>query len=92
MLEGEARTLERRGRSAAAAPAAVLSASLHRPDPGAAGVDPPARKPLADIGGVPMVVRVAQRAAQSGAASVVVAADAAEIVAACTRAWRRRRC
>lgn len=41
------------------------------------------RKPLADIGGVPMVVRVAQRAAQSGARRVVVAADHAEIVAAC---------
>ena len=42
------------------------------------------RKPLADIGGVPMVVRVARRAARSGAASVVVAADDQEIVAACT--------
>ncbi len=41
------------------------------------------RKPLADIAGVPMVVRVARRAAQSSAASVVVAADDAEIVAAC---------
>lgn len=41
------------------------------------------RKPLADIGGVPMVVRVAQRAAQSSAESVVVAADHADIVAAC---------
>ncbi|WP_418320929.1 3-deoxy-manno-octulosonate cytidylyltransferase [Piscinibacter sakaiensis] len=41
------------------------------------------RKPLADIGGVPMVVRVAQRAAASGAKAVVVAADAAEIVDAC---------
>ena len=41
------------------------------------------RKPLADIGGVPMVARVAQRAALSGAARVVVAADDAEIVAAC---------
>lgn len=41
------------------------------------------RKPLADIAGVPMVVRVAQRAAQSSAARVVVAADDAEIVAAC---------
>ena len=40
-------------------------------------------KPLADIGGLPMVVRVAQRAAQSGAARVVVAADAAVIVEAC---------
>ncbi|MFN9943902.1 MAG: cytidylyltransferase domain-containing protein, partial [bacterium] len=41
------------------------------------------RKPLADIGGLPMVVRVAQRAAASGALLVVVAADSAEIVAAC---------
>jgi 3-deoxy-manno-octulosonate cytidylyltransferase (CMP-KDO synthetase) len=43
------------------------------------------RKPLADIGGLPMVVRVAQRAALSGASRVVVAADDAEIVEACTR-------
>jgi len=42
------------------------------------------RKPLADIAGLPMVVRVARRAALSGAARVVVAADDAEIVAACT--------
>ena len=41
------------------------------------------RKPLADIGGMPMIVRVARRAAQSSASSVVVAADDAEIVAAC---------
>ena len=40
-------------------------------------------KPLADIGGLPMVVRVAQRAARSAAAQVVVAADDARIVAAC---------
>ncbi len=40
-------------------------------------------KPLADIAGIPMVVRVAQRAALSGAARVVVAADDARIVAAC---------
>ena len=40
-------------------------------------------KPLADIGGLPMVVRVAQRAAQSQARQVVVAADDAAIVAAC---------
>ena len=40
-------------------------------------------KPLADIGGQPMVVRVAQRAALSGASRVVVAADSASIVAAC---------
>jgi 3-deoxy-manno-octulosonate cytidylyltransferase (CMP-KDO synthetase) len=41
------------------------------------------RKALADIGGVPMIVRVAQRAARSRATRVVVAADDAEIVAAC---------
>jgi 3-deoxy-manno-octulosonate cytidylyltransferase (CMP-KDO synthetase) len=41
------------------------------------------RKPLADIGGVPMVVRVAQRAALSSAQAVVVAADDPSIVAAC---------
>lgn len=41
------------------------------------------RKPLADIGGAPMVVRVAQRAARSSAARVVVAADDAAIVDAC---------
>lgn len=40
-------------------------------------------KPLADIAGLPMVVRVAQRAQASSAARVVVAADDARIVAAC---------
>jgi 3-deoxy-manno-octulosonate cytidylyltransferase (CMP-KDO synthetase) len=40
-------------------------------------------KPLADIAGVPMVVRVARRAALSSATAVVVAADHADIVAAC---------
>ena len=42
-------------------------------------------KPLADIGGVPMVVRVAQRSALSQAAQVLVAADDAAIVAACAQ-------
>jgi 3-deoxy-manno-octulosonate cytidylyltransferase (CMP-KDO synthetase) len=42
-------------------------------------------KPLADIGGAPMVVRVAQRAEQSSAAQVVVAADSARIADACSR-------
>jgi len=42
-------------------------------------------KPLADIGGVPMVVRVAQRAAQSGAERVVVCADSPRVVQACAR-------
>ncbi|MFP8777932.1 3-deoxy-manno-octulosonate cytidylyltransferase [Hydrogenophaga sp. RWCD_12] len=40
-------------------------------------------KPLADIAGLPMVVRVAQQAERSGARQVVVAADDARIVAAC---------
>ncbi|MDO9075055.1 MAG: 3-deoxy-manno-octulosonate cytidylyltransferase [Rubrivivax sp.] len=40
-------------------------------------------KPLADIAGLPMVVRVAQRALASGASRVVVAADDARIVDAC---------
>jgi 3-deoxy-manno-octulosonate cytidylyltransferase (CMP-KDO synthetase) len=41
-------------------------------------------KPLADIAGLPMVVRVAQRAMLSNARHVVVAADDERIVAACT--------
>ena len=36
-------------------------------------------KPLADIGGKPMVVRVAECAARSGAAQVIVATDHPEI-------------
>ncbi len=40
-------------------------------------------KPLADIGGLPMVVRAAQQAALSGAQRVVVAGDSPAIVAAC---------
>ncbi|HET9823270.1 MAG TPA: 3-deoxy-manno-octulosonate cytidylyltransferase [Burkholderiaceae bacterium] len=42
-------------------------------------------KPLADIAGVPMVVRVAQRAARSRARQIVVATDASAIVDACER-------
>ncbi len=40
-------------------------------------------KPLADIAGRPMVVRVAERARQSGAQQVVVATDSAAIAQAC---------
>jgi len=40
-------------------------------------------KPLADLGGKPMVVRTAERAAQSGASRVIVATDHLEIVAVC---------
>jgi 3-deoxy-manno-octulosonate cytidylyltransferase (CMP-KDO synthetase) len=40
-------------------------------------------KPLADLAGLPMVVRVAQRAQQSRAERVVVAADDSRIVDAC---------
>ncbi|HEV7816675.1 MAG TPA: 3-deoxy-manno-octulosonate cytidylyltransferase [Janthinobacterium sp.] len=42
-------------------------------------------KPLADLGGKPMVVRVAERAAESGAARIIVATDHADIRAACER-------
>lgn len=38
-------------------------------------------KPLIDLCGTPMVVRVAQRAAASGAASVIIATDDARVVA-----------
>ncbi len=40
-------------------------------------------KPLADLGGKPMVVRVAEQAARSGASRVVVATDHPDIAAAC---------
>ena len=40
-------------------------------------------KPLADISGVPMIVRVARQAALSSASAVVVAADHTDIVDAC---------
>jgi len=40
-------------------------------------------KPLADLGGKPMVVRVAERARASGASRIIVATDHAGIAAAC---------
>ncbi|MBJ7308696.1 3-deoxy-manno-octulosonate cytidylyltransferase [Rugamonas sp. CCM 8940] len=40
-------------------------------------------KPLADLGGKPMVVRVAERAREAGAARIIVATDHADIRAAC---------
>jgi 3-deoxy-manno-octulosonate cytidylyltransferase (CMP-KDO synthetase) len=43
------------------------------------------RKPLADLAGEPMVVRVARRAAASGAQRVVVATDSDEVLSACRR-------
>ena len=43
------------------------------------------RKPLADLDGKPMVVRVAERAKLSNAHSVVVATDSPEILAACDK-------
>ncbi|TXF11517.1 3-deoxy-manno-octulosonate cytidylyltransferase [Pelomicrobium methylotrophicum] len=42
-------------------------------------------KPLADLAGRPMVVRVAERARESGAAAVVIATDHEEIAAAARR-------
>jgi len=41
------------------------------------------RKPLADIAGKPMVVRVAEQARKSLAKKVIVATDSIEIQAAC---------
>jgi 3-deoxy-manno-octulosonate cytidylyltransferase (CMP-KDO synthetase) len=40
-------------------------------------------KPLADIAGVPMIVRVVERVRASGAAQVIVATDDQRVVAAC---------
>ena len=40
-------------------------------------------KPLADLAGIPMVVRVAQRALASQASQVVVATDSAEVIQVC---------
>jgi 3-deoxy-manno-octulosonate cytidylyltransferase (CMP-KDO synthetase) len=40
-------------------------------------------KPLADLGGKPMVVRVAERAAQSGASRIIVATDHPDILTVC---------
>jgi 3-deoxy-manno-octulosonate cytidylyltransferase (CMP-KDO synthetase) len=42
-------------------------------------------KPLADLAGLPMVVRVARQAERAGARRVVVAADDAQVVQACER-------
>jgi len=41
------------------------------------------RKPLADIGGKPMVIRVAERAKESNAKRVIVATDSSEIQTVC---------
>lgn len=42
-------------------------------------------KPLADLGGKPMIVRVAERASASGAHRVIVATDHVDILNACER-------
>ena len=78
---------------AGAQPAPSTGASTGSPDPPAPPftVLIPARyastrlpgKPLADIAGKPMIVRVAERAQASGAARVVVATDDARVAAAC---------
>ena len=43
------------------------------------------RKPLADIGGAPMIVRVAQQAQKSDASHVIVATDSDEVIAICNQ-------
>jgi len=65
-----------------------MGSSLKAPDflvviPARLGSTRLPRKPLADIGGKPMVIRVAERAKQSLAQSVVVATDSPEIQAVC---------
>ena len=65
-----------------------MSGSANTPDflvviPARLGSTRLPRKPLADINGKPMVVRVAERAMQSLAQSVVVATDSSEIQAVC---------
>lgn len=45
-----------------------------------------ARKALADLGGKPMVVRVAERCAQSAAQRIIVATDATDIASVCKAA------
>jgi len=65
-----------------------MNSSLKAPDflvviPARLGSTRLPRKPLADIGGKPMVIRVAERAKQSLAQSVVVATDSPEIQAVC---------
>ncbi len=65
-----------------------MTASFKAPDflvviPARLGSTRLPRKPLADIGGKPMVIRVAERAKLSFAQSVVVATDSPEIQAAC---------
>lgn len=64
-----------------AAPAAAFWALI----PARLGAQRLPDKPLADLGGIPLVVHVARRAAASGAEQVVVCADSARIVEACER-------
>lgn len=72
-------------------PTATATATAAAPMAGDFSVIIPARwassrlpqKPLADIAGLPMVVRVAQQAQRSRAAQVVVATDDARILAVC---------
>ena len=46
-------------------------------------------KPLLDLAGQPMIVHVAQRAQASGIATVIVATDSSDILAACAQAHIR---
>ena len=67
-----------------------MNASLKAPDflvviPARLGSTRLPRKPLADIGGKPMIIRVAERAKQSLAHTVVVATDSPEILDVCNK-------
>ena len=75
MLENEARAFERRGTESMTEFVVLIPARLDSSRlPG---------KALADIHGKPMVVRVAEQAAKSEAARVVVATDHPDIQTAC---------
>lgn len=69
--------------TAATAAAPAASSAFHVLIPARLASTRLPNKPLADIGGQPMVVRVAQQALRSQAASVTVAADHPRIVQAC---------
>ncbi len=84
MLEAEARKLDRPAAERVAVFVAIIPARL-------ASTRLP-RKPLADLGGRPMVVRVAERARASGASRCVVATDSDEVVAPPARRSASKRC
>jgi 3-deoxy-manno-octulosonate cytidylyltransferase (CMP-KDO synthetase) len=66
-------------------PAPAAGAAFLALIPARLGSTPLPDKPLADIGGVPMVVRVARARRPAAPTRVVVCADSARVVEACER-------